>query len=127
MKVVETKQSYSPTTAAALSKAVTNAADYLGLNKKDTAAVLGFSEATASRLWRREYVLSPERPKEWELATLFFRLFRSLDSVVSDQDTASTWLFGFNTALGARPVDLILSTEGLIDVVRYLDAQRGLI
>lgn len=124
MTILETRQ--APTTATALSKAVARAADYLGLTKKETAGILGFSESTASRLWSKDYQLSPERKKEWELATLFFRLFRSLDSVMGDQESASTWLFGENTALGKRPIELIQSTEGLIDVVRYLDAQRDL-
>lgn len=127
MTILEIRQAHSPTTAAALSKAVMRAADYLGLTKKATAEILGFSESTASRLWSKDYQLSPGRKKEWEVATLFFRLFRSLDSVMGDQESASTWLFGENTALGKRPIELIQSTEGLIDVVRYLDAQRGLI
>lgn len=127
MTILETRQAYSPTTAAALSKAVIRAADYLGLTKKVAAGVLGFSESTASRLWSKDYQFSPQRKKEWEIATLFFKMFRSLDSVMGDQESASTWLFGENTALGKRPIELIQSTEGLIDVVRYLDAQRGLI
>lgn len=127
MTILETRPVSSSTSAAALSKAVVRAADYLGLTKKMTAGILGFSESTASRLWSKDYQLSPQRKKEWELATLFFRMFRSLDSVMGEQESASTWLFGKNIALGKRPIELIQSTEGLIDVVRYLDAQRGLI
>jgi uncharacterized protein (DUF2384 family) len=67
-----------------------------------------------------------EDKKEWELAALFVRLFRSLDALIGSNDAAArTWLGGSNTGLSGRPIDLIRTTEGLVRVVQYLDAARG--
>ncbi|MFI4904844.1 MAG: antitoxin Xre-like helix-turn-helix domain-containing protein, partial [Burkholderiales bacterium] len=64
--------------AGVLSRAVVRAARLLGLTQRDVAAVLGVSEATASRLFAGRYVLAEERAKEWELARLFVRFYRAL-------------------------------------------------
>jgi len=111
--------------AQVLSGAVMRAAELLGVNQASLAQCLGLSPATVSRLARGEYLLAPER-KEWELATLFVRLFRSLDSIVGSKDgIARAWLTGENLALAGRPVELIRSAEGLVRVTQYLDAARG--
>lgn len=114
----------TPDAAAVLTKAVARAAERLGLARALLAKVLGVSPASVTRLYAGAYRLDPGR-KEWELALLFVRLFRSLDSVVGDEATARAWLGSANRALNARPVDLIGSTEGLVRVVHYLDAARG--
>ena len=65
--------------------------------------------------------------KEWEFGLLFVRLFRSLDSIVGEESTARNWLTSDNRGLNGRPLDLISNTEGLVRVVHYLDASRGLV
>jgi hypothetical protein len=71
------------------------------------------------------YLLDAEK-KEWEMAALFVRLFRSLDSLVgSNDETARAWLHGENSALGDKPANLIRSAEGLVRAVHYLDAARS--
>jgi len=112
--------------AAVLSKAVTRAADHLHIQRSLLAKVLGISAATVSRLYSGAYQLDQKR-KEWELAVLFVRAFRSLDSIVGDQETACKWLASNNRGLNGRPVDLIANTEGLVRVVHYLDASRSLV
>lgn len=111
---------------AVLSKAVARAAERLNVSRSLLARVLGVSPATVTRLYAGDYRLDPNR-KEWEFALLFVRAFRSLDSIVGDEATARSWLRSGNRALNARPVDLIGSTEGLVRVVQYLDASRGLV
>jgi uncharacterized protein (DUF2384 family) len=111
--------------AGVLSRAVVRAARLLGLAQRDVAAVLGVSPATASRLFAGHYTLSPERAKEWELARLFVRFYRALDALWGHEASAHTWLASPNLALGAAPVELIGSVEGLVRVVAYLDAARG--
>ena len=111
--------------AAVLSKAAVRAAKLLELSQRDVAAALGVSEATTSRLFAGKYLLSPDRAKEWELARLFVRMFRSLDALWGHEDTARTWLASENLALSARPKDLLRSVEGMVRVVTYLDAARG--
>ena len=88
--------------AAVLSKAAVRAARLLDLSQRDVSAALGISEATASRLFAGKYLLSPERAKEWELARLLVRMFRSLDALWGHEETARTWLASDNLALGAR-------------------------
>jgi len=111
--------------AAVLSKAVVRAARLLGLTQRDVAAALGISEATTSRMFAGKYLLSRERAKEWELAVLLVRLFRSLDALWGHEASARTWLTSENLALGGRPADLVRTVEGMVRVVAYLDAARG--
>lgn len=115
----------APAPDVVLTKAVVRAAALLGLPQRELAGILGVSEATASRLCADRYRLSPQRPKEWELARLFVRFFRSLDALWGHDDVARTWLGSENLALAARPRDLLASVEGLVRVVSYLDAARG--
>ena len=79
-----------------------------------------------TRLYNGQYKLD-ERRKEWEFALLFVRVFRSLDSIAGNEQTARQWLKSENRGLNGRPVDLIRQTEGLVRVVHYLDASRGLV
>jgi len=111
--------------AAVLSKAAVRAAKLLDLTQRDVSATLGVSEATASRLFAGKYLLSPDRAKEWELARLLVRMFRSLDALWGHDETAREWLASPNLALAARPKDLLRSVEGMVRVVSYLDAARG--
>jgi uncharacterized protein (DUF2384 family) len=76
-------------------------------------------------LFAGKYRLSPSRAKEWELAILLVRLFRSLDALWGHEGTARAWLETYNTALGAAPVELIRTAVGLVRVVDYLDHARG--
>ena len=111
--------------ASVLSKASVRAARLLALSQREIGRILGVSDATASRLFAGHYLLSRERAKEWELALLFVRLFRSLDALWGHEATAHTWLTSNNLALAARPIDLLGSVEGLVRVVNYLDGARG--
>ena len=126
MSVVAQELAERPQAAQVLSKAVMRAAQRLGLARGLLARVLGVSAASVTRLYSGHYLLDPQR-KEWEFALLFVRLFRSLDSLVGDEDTARRWLLSDNRALGARPLELIVQTEGLVRVVHYLDAARALV
>jgi uncharacterized protein (DUF2384 family) len=108
-----------------LTGAVLRAAALLELPQARVAEILGVSPATVSRMARGAYALDADK-KEWEMAALFVRLFRSLDSVVGSNDEAArAWLNGDNRALGDRPANLIRSAEGLVRAVHYLDASRS--
>lgn len=125
MELIERTPAASADEAGILSRAVVRAARLLGLAQRNVAAMLGTSEATASRLFAGRYLLAPDRAKEWELAVLFVRFYRALDALWGHEDSAHAWLASPNTALGARPVELIITVEGLVRVVNYLDAARG--
>jgi hypothetical protein len=109
---------------AVLAKAVLNAAARLELRQRQIATVLGASEASISRLARGRGI--DPSSKEGELALLFLRLYRSLDTLVGGDDAqARAWLEAKNDHLGGAPVERIASVQGLLDVVQYLDAMRG--
>jgi Protein of unknown function (DUF2384) len=111
--------------ATVLSKATVRAADQLGLRQGDLAKVLGLSAATASRLWAGTWQLSAQS-KAWELATAFLRVYRALAAITGGGTQAMrAWLHSGNQALGGQPAERILSAEGLISVLHYLDAVRG--
>ena len=115
----------APEPGPTLAKAVLRAAALLEVNQTTLAAILGVSKATASRLAAGGYRLDPGRAKEWELAVLFVRLFRSLDALLGHGEKARVWLRSPNVALGAPPLDLMKTAEGLVRVVHYLDHVRG--
>lgn len=115
-----------PEASAVLSKAVARAAERLDVSKSLLAKVLGVSPPTITRLYAGNYLLDQNR-KEWDFALLFVRVFRSLDSIVGDESTARKWLASENKSLNAKPIELIRNTEGLVRVVQYLDASRGLV
>jgi transcriptional regulator with XRE-family HTH domain len=113
-----------PHPAPVLAKAALAAAERLGLRSRQLAEIIGTSEASVSRL-RSGRGLDPAT-KEGELALLFLRLYRSLDTLVGGDDVkARDWLHAANDHLGGVPADRIRTVEGLVDVVQYLDAMRG--
>lgn len=108
-----------------ITKATVNAADLLNIKGADLAHILGLSASSVSRMRQGEYQLDPAR-KEWQIAVLFVRLFRSLDSIVAGREKdAIAWLNSENTALRARPMDMLKDVAGLVHVLDYLDAVRG--
>ena len=115
----------TPQESQVLTKAVIRAAKLLGLTQRQVAGTLGLSGPTTSRLFGGKYLLSPARAKEWELAVLFVRLFRSLDALWGHEGTARNWLDSYNVALGAAPLELVGQAAGLVRVVDYLDHARG--
>lgn len=124
LKAIRSHRLPAPDRRKVLTKAVVRAARALDLSQSRVAATLGVSDPTASRMFAEKYLLDPGR-KEWELAALFVRLFRSLDSIVASDEKARAWLAGDNRALGARPIDLLARAEGMVRVLHYLDSARG--
>lgn len=107
-----------------LASAALVAARRLEVSNRELARILGISEASASRLSRGRR-LRPES-REAETAALFVRLFRSLDAMTGgDEAQAKGWYRAGNRHVGGVPADRVQTVEGLVDVVRYLDAMRG--
>jgi DNA-binding XRE family transcriptional regulator len=108
-----------------LTQAVLKACAFLSVSQSELASILGVSPATVSRMSSERYLLQPDR-KEWQLAILFIRLFRSLDSITGGRDDLSrAWLRSHNRALSASPASLLGDVESLVRVVHYLDASRA--
>ena len=116
-----------PQKQAVVSKAVLRSAECLGVSNRLLGRVIGLSEASVSRMGRGQFSLdSGEKP--YELSLLFIRLFRSLDSIVGgDEMTARAWLRNENLALGGKPIAMIETVPGLVNVLAYLDAQRAVV
>lgn len=107
-----------------LGTATLAAARRLGVPNRELARILGISEASVSRLSRGRSLRATSR--EAETAALFVRLFRSLDAITGgDERQAQAWYRARNTHVGGVPADRVQTVEGLVDVVRYLDAMRG--
>jgi hypothetical protein len=110
--------------AEVLAKAVLSAAERLGLRSRQLAQVIGSSEASISRLARRRGI--DPASKEGELGLLFLRVYRSLDALAGGDDAkAREWIGAANAHLGGVPIERMMTVEGLVDVVQYLDAMRG--
>lgn len=107
-----------------LTIATLKAADLLGIRQSTLSKLLGISEPQISRMRLGTYLLYENR-KEWELAALFVRMYRALESITSG-DEAQAWLNSRNHGLnGEKPAMLITSAAGLVRVVDYLDAARA--
>ena len=114
-----------PTDAAVLSKAVVSAARLWGMSNDRLGKIIGVSGPTASRLRAGSWHLE-SGTKPFELSQYFVRLFRSLDSLMGSDDKASvSWLKTRNTDLDGRPIDLIVTIRGLIEVANYVDDFRA--
>lgn len=110
---------------ALVAKALSRAVDRLNVNNKVLSRIIGLSEASVSRLKRRDF---PLENKPFELGVLFLRLFRSLDALSGgDDDVSRQWLANDNVALEGKPIELVQSVAGLTHVIAYLDARRALV
>ena len=125
MVVAATKNASFAERSAVVGKAVSRAADLLGLSNAALARTIGVSEATASRLRAGAYAIEPGT-KPYELALLLIRLFRGLDAVVGgDEASLRSWMAAANRALGGVPRDLVQTVTGLVAAVDYVDAARA--
>ena len=110
-----------------ITKATVRAADRLGLTGVLLSNIIGVSEANISRMRNGKYII-PENSKVSELSILLLRVFRSLDAIVDgDENTTKSWMKNVNTAIGDAPINKIVTVQGLIDVLTYLDARRATI
>lgn len=117
----------APAAASVVTKAVLRAAEQLRVSNSVLAKIIGVSEPTLSRMRTKDLPLS-ERGKEFELALLFIRLYRSLDSIVGGEaEVAAAWLRNDNRALGGKPLEQIQTIPGLMNVIAYLDSRRAVV
>ncbi|HJR57053.1 MAG TPA: MbcA/ParS/Xre antitoxin family protein [Rhizomicrobium sp.] len=107
-----------------LTKAVVRAGEHLGLPNAVLGRMLGLSPPTITRMRRGQYILEG---KAFELATLFIRIYRSLDAIVGgDAAVAAQWLQSENTVLKDKPVNMLQKVTGLFNVIQYLDSRRAI-
>lgn len=124
--IAQPAQTPAPDEARILAKATIRAADLLGLTSADLARIVGLSEASVSRLRAGQFDLQ-RGTKPFELAVLLVRLFRGLDAMTGGDEASRSWLQGRNLALAARPIDLITSVSGLVQLIQYVDSRRAVL
>jgi hypothetical protein len=125
----ETKQRPEtlPDNSKVVTKAALRAAERLRITNAALAKIIGLSEPTISRMYKGTYLLPPES-KNFELAVLFVRFYRSLDGIIGGDDSvAADWLKNKNTVLDGVPLELIQSISGLTNVTEYLDSRRAIV
>ncbi|MEB3316575.1 MAG: MbcA/ParS/Xre antitoxin family protein [Cyanobacteriota bacterium] len=123
MAVVEHVSPIAPASALVgdselLLQAVLRAANELDLNRTALARVLGKDRSTLNRAKG----IDPAS-KTGELALLLIRLYRSLSALVGhDRLQLRHWFHTANRHTGGVPAEQVQRTEGLVEVVHYLDA-----
>jgi hypothetical protein len=111
----------SPSDGQLLLQAVLRAADELDLSRTALARVLGKDRSTLNRAKG----IDPAS-KTGELALLLIRLYRSLSVLVgNDRLQLRHWVHTANRHTGGVPADQLQRTEGLVEIVQYLDAMRA--
>jgi len=114
----------APAPDAVLAKAVLRAADQLGLRQSGLADVLGMHRTAISRM-KTAQSLDPAS-KQGELALLLVRLARALYALTGGDEV---WIRHFmrapNRITGGIPAEQIVSIQGLVTVLRVVDAMRG--
>ena len=102
-----------------LLQAVLRTASELELNRTALARVLGKDRSTLNRAKG----IDPAS-KTGELALLLIRLYRSLSALVGhDRLQLRHWFHTANRHTGGVPAEQVQRTEGLVEVVHYLDAR----
>lgn len=116
---------HAPNPDLVLTKALLKLAAHYDLNGKTLSAIIGLSEASITRLHQQKSLLNPAS-KEGEVALLLIRLYRGLNALVGNNyEKARLWLNAPNQYFRDKPIELIKSITGLVEVVNYIDAMRG--
>jgi hypothetical protein len=111
----------SLTDSQLLLQAVMRAADELELSRAALARLLGKDRSTLNR----SKGIDPSS-KTGELALLLIRLYRSLSVLVgNDRLQLRHWFHTANRHTGGVPAEQVQRTEGLVEIVQYLDAMRA--
>ena len=111
----------SLTDAQLLQQAVLRAAEELDLSRTDLARVLGKDRSTLTCAKGMD-----PASKTGELALLLIRLYRSLSVLVgNDRKLLRHWFHTANRHTGGVPAEQVRRTEGLVEIVQYLDAMRA--
>ncbi len=104
-------------------KAFSNACKELGISRDEASLIVGVDKATLNRNKNKGF---DPQSKTGELCLQFVRLYRSLFAISGgDHSFMRHWFNTHNKSLSGKPVELVLSILGLMQVNQYLDAMRG--
>ncbi len=106
-----------------VSTALKNATDSLGLSQSDLASILMIDKSTLSRSLKNG--IEPYSLKG-QVSLLIIRMYRSLFALSGDNKKfMQHFLQTPNKAFGIKPLELVKTLDGLVQVNQYLDAMRG--
>lgn len=110
-----------------VNEAVVNAAIILDLKQSDLTKIIGPKKTQMSDLFKKNInAIHQSDTVYWDHAILFLRSFRSLYSLFAEDNIqCQEWLKSYNYHLNGIPLELMKQAEGLVRVVSYLDAMRG--
>ncbi len=115
---------YKPTQEVVLAKAIVKAAEQLGLKQAEAAKAIGIHRTAFSRL-KSNPALDPDS-KEGQLALIVIRIARALFALTGgDEKWIKRFMHTRNKMTGGVPAEQIASIEGLMAVLRFVDAIRG--
>lgn len=121
MSVLEQSQ---PDKCHVLAKALLNVSEELNLKSSELADALGVDRSAISRI-RKNMTLDPES-KKGEIALHLIRIARALHALTNgDREWMQSFMRSENKGTGGIPAKQIANLDGLMRVVRYVDAMRG--
>lgn len=121
MAVQEVQQAQADTV---LAKAIVKVVEQLGLSQTEISAALGMHRTAFSRL-KTTQSLSPTS-KQGELALIVIRIARAVYALTGgDEVWMKRFMHSYNKLTRGIPAKQIASIEGLMSVVRFVDAVRG--
>lgn len=107
-----------------LAKAIVNASEQLGLKQSEVADAIGIHRTAFSRL-KSKPSLDP-KSKQGELALVLIRIARALFALTGgDESWIKRFMRSQNKMTGGVPAQQISTVEGLMSVLRFVDAIRG--
>ena len=104
-------------------KAFQGAYKELGVSRDDASKIVGVDSSTLNRNKNKGF---DPLSKTGELCLQFVRVYRSLFAISGgNHEFMKHWLRSYNKALSNKPLELMFTIRGLIQVNEYLDAMRG--
>lgn len=109
-----------------LSTAIIKVTSKLGLTQKELSEIIGASKSEISRLFHGKSFISPNT-KEGECALMLIRLYESLYRLFGKNEKQyQEWFKSYHYDFSAKPIEKVKNIEGLVQIVYYLEAVRGL-
>lgn len=121
---MNTAQKLQPQADEVICEALFNAKNILGITQDTLGSAIGLDRSSIYRTQQRG-TLDPNS-KAGELALYLIRIYRSLYAIVGgDSGAMQHWMHTHNLYLHGTPAELIRTSQGLVNVMEYLDAMRG--
>jgi len=113
----------TPEAIQVVAKALRSLKTDLDISNEVLGNIIGLNSSTVSRLINSGTMRSG---KPYEAGVLLLRVYRSLYALLGGNiDQMKHWLNTDNDHIHGKPVELMKSTVGLVEIVKYLDAMRG--